>query len=159
MRLALIAAMGENRAIGRRGALPWSIPDEYAHFRRSVAGRPVLFGRTSHAIFGGDLPDSRLLVVSRSVGRLPGAEVFPSVESALDAVRDEDGTVFSAGGASIYRATLPLADEIHLSVVRESPADADAFFPEIDDAAWAVVERLDHGRWEFRRYERRRPPA
>lgn len=155
MRLALIAAMGRNRVIGQAGRLPWAIPDEYAHFLRSVAGHPVLFGRTSWEIFGRDLTDSRSIVVSRTARRLPGAERFGDLDEALAALADEPGTVFCAGGASLYRQTLPRADELHLSVIKAEP-EGDARFPEIDPDDWRVERREDHQAWEFRLHVRAR---
>lgn len=160
MDVILIAAMTRDRVIGADGALPWDLPDEYEHFRASVRGRPVIFGRTSYEIFGRDLPDSPLIVVSRSARALPGAIVVDSVEAAVERGRALGEPVFCAGGASLYRAMLPYATAMHLSFVAGDPP-GDAYFPEFDASDWTVTRRESHAGWEFREYRRRSgaPPA
>lgn len=152
--MILISAMGAaNRVIGNAGALPWNIPDEYRQFLDFVRGNVVLLGRTSYEIFGPDLIDSKLVVVSRSVTSLPDARVCADVPTAVDTARGLGGTVFSAGGASIYRQTLPLADSMYLSLVKGDFA-GDAFFPDFDESEWEIVRTDDHPAFEFRVYSR-----
>ncbi len=153
--LILIAAMTRRRVIGRENALPWKIPAEYEHFLEQVRGHPVILGRTSYEIFGPDLRDSRLVVVSRSRIELPDAEACTTIERALEIARRHGGRVFCAGGASIYRQTLPLADALYLSFIKQDH-DGDTHFPEFDEGEWDVTRREDHPEYEFRVYERRR---
>ena len=70
--LILISAMTRDRVIGRDRALPWSIPEEYEHFLSHVRGNTVLMGRTSYEIFGPDLQDTRMIVVSRALAFFGG---------------------------------------------------------------------------------------
>lgn len=156
-KLILISAMTRDRVIGRRGALPWDIPAEYEHFLRSVRGNTVLIGRKSYEIFGPDLADSRLIVVSRTRASLPDAEVCGDVATAVERARSRGRTVFVAGGAAIYRETLPLADEMHLSIVK-GDHEGDALFPPWDGADWELTLSEERGAYEFRAY-RRRPGA
>ncbi len=79
-KLILISAMTRSRVIGKDRALPWNIPEEYEHFLGQVRGNTVIMGRTSYEIFGPDLPDSRLVVVSSSVKSLADAEVCSDVD-------------------------------------------------------------------------------
>jgi dihydrofolate reductase len=155
MELILISAMTRERVIGSRDGLPWSIPEEYEHFLGLVRGHPVVLGRKSYEIFGPDLADSPLLVVSSSVKELSGAQVCPDVSQALELAGTLGDRVFSAGGATIYRQTLPLADAMYLSFVK-GRYEGDAFFPEFDESEWRVTRRDDHPEFEFRVYERRR---
>jgi dihydrofolate reductase len=152
--LILISAMTRRRVIGKDGALPWNVPEEYHHFLDTVRGHPIIMGRTSYETFGRDLEDSRMIVVSSTLDRLPGADVCPGIEPAIERAGSYGERVFSGGGASIYRQTLPLARAMHLSFVHEDP-DGDAFFPEWNDEEWRVTTREDRGRYEFRIYERR----
>ena len=153
--MILISAMTSDRIIGFRDGLPWSIPEEYAQFLSHVRGQAVIFGRKSYEIFGCDLPDSELFVVSRSASELRGARVCPGVEQEVAAARETGKTVFSAGGASIYRLTLPMADSMYLSIVK-GDYEGDTQFPEFDEAEWTISRRDDHLAFEFRVYERRR---
>jgi dihydrofolate reductase len=152
--MIVISAMGEtNRVIGRQGGLPWSIPDEYRMFLQFVRGNVVLMGRTSYEIFGPDLTESQLVVVSRSVTSLEGADVCPDVPTAVEQARSYGRTVFSAGGASIYRQTIPLADTLYLSLIK-GDFEGDAFFPELVAEEWRLKRSEDHPEFEFRVYDR-----
>jgi dihydrofolate reductase len=146
--------------IGNADGLPWSIPAEYRQFLAHVRGQAVIFGRKSFEIFGGDLPDSELFVVSRSAGALAGAParatVCATVDEAAERARATGLRVFSAGGASIYRLTLPMADAMYLSIVK-GDYSGDTRFPEFDESDWTITRRDDHPEFEFRVYERRRP--
>ena len=154
--LILIAAMTRDRVIGKSRSLPWDIPDEYEHFLSQVRGNSVLIGRTSYEIFGSDLPDSRMIVVSRSLQSLPDAEVCADIGSAVERARSFGKPVFSAGGGAIYRQTMPLADAMYLSFVKQDH-EGDTFFPAWSDAEWEVGLSEDRGSYEFRIYRRRRP--
>lgn len=44
-RIIGIMAVASNGVIGRNGDLPWNIPEEMEHFRRTTKGRPLLMGR------------------------------------------------------------------------------------------------------------------
>ena len=145
--------MTRDRVIGKGDGMPWSIPEEYQQFLDHVRGQAVVFGRKSFEIFGPDLPDSPLFVVSRSAAALPGAGVFQSVEAASAAARATGKTVFCAGGAALYALTLPMASALYLSIIK-GDYEGDAFFPEFDEAEWRITRRDDHPQFEFRIYER-----
>ena len=145
--------MTRARVIGKERALPWRIPEEYEQFLGHVRGNTVIMGRTSYEIFGPDLPDSRLIVVSSSVTSLADAEICSDVESAVEQARSHGKPVFSAGGATIYRQTLPLADAMYLSFIKKD-YEGDTYFPAWSDAEWEITRTADHARYEFRVYER-----
>ncbi len=151
--MIIIAAMSRDRIIGSGAGMPWSVPEEYARFLGFVRGQSVIMGRRSFEIFGGDLSESHVLVASRSASELPGAEVVPSLEEAVRRAESLGTEVFSAGGASIYRRTLPLADAMYLSFIK-GDVQGDVTFPDIDEAAWQVERREDHPRFEFVVYRR-----
>lgn len=158
MELSLVSALSPRRVIGAGDALPWSIPEEYRHFLDLVRGHPLFMGRKSEEIFGTDLPESPRWVVSRSAGDFPGARHAPSVEAAVRAVLADARArglelAFCAGGGSIYRAALPLANRMDLSFVEVDP-DGDTFFPEWDDDDWTVEEESDRGSFVYRRFRR-----
>jgi dihydrofolate reductase len=156
--LILISAMTRERVIGREKALPWHIPDEYASFLGRVRGHPIVMGRTSYEIFGADLKGkSPIVVVSRSLASdaLPGADVCPDTAQAVSLAETYGERVFSAGGGSIYRQTLPLADALYLSFIKKDYA-GDTYFPEFDEREWTVESTEDHPEYEFRIYSRRR---
>jgi dihydrofolate reductase len=143
-RLALVAAMDRNRAIGRDNALPWHLPEDLKRFKRLTLGHPVLMGRITAQAIGRALPGRRNLVLSRRGGApFPAQEAFASLDAALRAAAGES-TVFVIGGAEVYRQCLPLAHALHLTEVDAEVAGADTWFPACDPAQWRELASEAH---------------
>jgi dihydrofolate reductase len=152
--MIIVGAMAENRVIGSGDGMPWDVPEEYAHFQRLIDGKPIIIGRRSYEIFRDSLTSAHNIVVSRSPTRQAGAIVVPSVADAMRAAAAFDLTYFSAGGATIYAQTIPLADTMYLSYIKGTFA-GDTYFPSFDANEWDVERREDHARFEFVVYKRR----
>lgn len=143
MTIALIAAMGRNRVIGRGGALPWRLPADLRHFRRLTTGKPVLMGRKTFESIGRPLPERTNIVITRRFGyHAEGCVVFSDLEAAFEAFRNSP-ELMVIGGGSIYGQALPRASRIYLTVIN-ADFDGDAFFPQIDMSSWRETARSDH---------------
>ena len=151
--MIIIGAMAENRVIGSGDGMPWDVPEEYAHFQRLVDGQTIIIGRRSYEIFRDSLTSAHNVVISRTAAPLPGAVVVPSVEDAMRTAERFGPIYFSAGGATIYTQTIPLADTMYLSYIKGTFA-GDAYFPPFDANEWKVERREDHSRFEFVVYRR-----
>jgi dihydrofolate reductase len=150
-RIALIAAMGRNREIGVDNRLPWHISEDLRRFRRLTTGHVLILGRkTFESIGSRPLIGRTLVVVSRrEIVTQKGVAWAGSIDEALAlATRISEaggcGELFVAGGAEIYRQTLPVADRLHLTIIEED-FPGDAYFPDYDPEEWTLVEREDHG--------------
>jgi dihydrofolate reductase len=157
--MIIIGAMATNRVIGSGDGMPWDVPEEYAHFQRLIEGHTLIIGRRSYEIFGDSLTSAHNIVVSRSGGDgivSRRVSVARTIEDALRMAESFGGTLFSAGGASIYAQTLPLADTMYLSYIK-GRFTGDAYFPEFSDQEWVVEAREDHPRFEFVVYRRTNP--
>lgn len=146
MKVSIIAAMAQNRVIGRGDRLPWHIPQDFKWFRTHTEGRSVIMGRKTYESIGRTLPGRRNLVLSTRPGfSVPGAENHASLEAALEscAARGEK-EVFIIGGEKLYRESLPHSDRIYLTVIH-SDFEGDAFFPEIPEGEFNTVFREHHG--------------
>jgi dihydrofolate reductase len=158
--VALIAAVAENGVIGRGGGLPWHLPDDLRWFKQLTMGHPVVIGRRTFDTLGRPLPGRRWIVLSRNPAFHPdGVETAPDLRSALAAAGH--GDVFVAGGADVYRAALPLADRLYLTVVH-ARVEGDTRFPEVDFDDWTLMEERHHPAdarhrhaFTFRTYARR----
>ena len=158
--ISLIAAVAQNRAIGLDNKLLYWLPNDLKRFKSLTTGHTIVMGRrTFESLPKGALPNRRNIVLSRSRVQFPGAEVFPTLQAALVACRPDE-EVFVIGGASVYRQALPLADRLCLTEIDDTPADADAFFPDYSD--WQKVWEEQHDtderhafRYRFVDYERR----
>jgi len=140
-KIALVAAMDKNRAIGRAGALPWYLPDDLKRFRALTLGKTVLMGRKTYQSIGRPLPKRRNVVLTKdpSFGA-EGIEVVHSLDDAL--LLDEE--IMVIGGGEVYALFLPLATHLHLTLVDTTIPDADTFFPEWNPAQWRETHREFH---------------
>ena len=145
MKLSVLAAMGENRVIGRKGLLPWRLPDEMRRVKALTMGHCLLMGRKTWDSIGRPLPGRTSIVITRSQSfEAPGAIVVGDFDAAVAAAREQgDDEAFVFGGAAIYALALPRADRLYLTRVDASP-DGDAHFPEFDEAEWELVSREEH---------------
>ena len=152
--LSIIACISQtNRAIGYQNRLLYHIKSDLTRFRELTTGHTIIMGRkTYESLPNGALPHRRNIVVSRSLKKLEGCEVYPNLEAALKAAEGEFGETFIIGGESIYRQSLPAARKLYLTVVDDTeinnnaaannaPQQADAFFPEINPEEWELIEK------------------
>jgi len=143
MKISLIVAMAENRVIGRRGKLPWRIPEDMKHFRKLTMGKPIIMGRKTFEAIGAALPGRTNIVITRGPGiDHPNLIVAASVHGALSLAENYGDEVMIIGGGEIYAAALPLADRIYLTEVHEN-IEGDASFPPLDRSLWAGSGRQD----------------
>ena len=139
MRMELIVARGKNGVIGLKGKMPWHLPEDLKHFKETTMGCPVLMGRKTWESLGRPLPGRKNVVITRQADYVAeGACVVPTIEAALEAVKDEP-VAFIMGGAQIYQQTLPLVKVAHVTVIN-ADYDADAYFKPFDDEHWLLDE-------------------
>jgi len=160
--VSVIVALDEAGTIGRDGGLPWHLPDDLRRFKALTMGHVLLMGRRTCESIGRALPGRRSLVLSRTPGyRAPaGVEVVPDLDTALARAAGAE-RLFVIGGAAVFRAALPLADELLVTQVHAA-VPGDVRFPEVDWEAWSLVEDDFHAAdarhpipFSFRRFVRR----
>jgi dihydrofolate reductase len=144
--VTLVAAVAHGGVIGRDGTVPWHVPEDMAFFRELTMGHPVVMGRRTWDSLPDrfrPLPGRRNIVVTRNAAwKAAGAERAGSLEEALR-LAGTDEQVFVIGGAEIYRAALPHADELVLTEL-ELVVAGDAFFPEWPRDGFVEVAREAH---------------
>ena len=144
--ITIIAAIAENNAIGLNGKLLYWLPADLKRFKALTTGHTVLMGRkTFESLPKGALPNRRNIVLTRQQGvTFPGTEVYPSLADAL-AHCTPDEKVYIIGGAQIYAQALELADELEITLVHDTPAQADTYFPDYNsEGRWKLISREDY---------------
>ena len=140
--LSIIVATDSAQGIGINNTLPWHLPEDLAHFKRTTSGHPIIMGRKTFDSIGRPLPNRRNIVISRnSAWQHEGVESVGSLEQAAALVAGSDA--FIIGGAQIYAQSLPLANRLIVTEIAKS-FDCDAFFPAIDPLLWREVSREKH---------------
>lgn len=160
-RINLIAAMSENRVIGRDGDLPWRLPADLQHFKKMTTGHAVLMGRKTFDSMGKPLPNRRNIVLTRDAHWThPGVEVIHDPASAVAAADDAD-ELFIIGGEQIYKLFLPFADRLYLTLVH-AHVEGDTHFPQVDQSVWQLTDETqrpidDRNEYAmtFQRYDRK----
>jgi len=160
--VTVIVALDEAGTIGRDGGLPWHLPDDLRRFKTTTMGHVLVMGRKTCESIGRALPGRRSMVLSRDPAFHPpdGVERVPDFATALARAAGAD-RMFVVGGAEVFRAALPAADELLVTQVHATVA-GDVRFPEVEWDAWALVEDEFHPAdarhavaFSFRRFVRR----
>ncbi len=151
MRISLIVAASTNSVIGRRGELPWRLPDDLRRFKRLTTGKPLVMGRLTWDSIGRPLPGRQNIVISRNPElAAPGCDIAASPDEAIDLANDAP-EIMVIGGERIYRDFLPRASRIYLTEVAAN-IDGDASFPELADREWRETARESHAADEQHAY-------
>ena len=138
--VAAIVAMDDDRLIGNNGALPWHLPEDVKHFKALTSGHIVVMGRKTWESIPSKfrpLPGRTNIVISRNPAALSvpvGVLLASSPEGAIEMASElaQPGQkIWIIGGAEIYRSTLPLCTELHLTVV-SGKHEGDAWLAEFE---------------------------
>ena len=144
-RIGLIYARARNGVIGRDGAMPWHLPEDLAHFKRTTLSHPVVMGRKTWDSLPArfrPLPGRANIVVTRQADwHENGAKPASSLHEALQICENAD-QVWIIGGAQIYAQALPLADEVVVTEI-DADFDGDAFAPTLGPE-WREAARERH---------------
>jgi len=164
VRVSVLAAVARGGVIGRDRTIPWRLPEDVARFKALTTGHSVVMGRRTWDSLPDrfrPLPGRRNVVVTRRPDwSAEGAERAGSLEEALG-VLEGAPRVHVIGGAEVYAAALPLADELVLTEIDLEVA-GDTFFPDWDRGAFEETSREprvseDGTPFVFVTYERTRP--
>ena len=160
--ITIVAAMAENRVIGRDGGMPWHLPADLARFRALTMGKPIIMGRLTYVSLGRVLDGRYNIVLSRQRGfQTPDFHVREltmvhsfkeAFEKAHEVASNKVTEIAIVGGASVYEQALPLADRIHLTVVHAS-IEGDVQFPVLEPGAWREISRSERGADERNGYD------
>ena len=143
-KLALIAAIAKNNAIGFENRLIYWLPNDLKRFKELTTGHTIIMGsNTFRSLPKGALPNRRNIVLSRKESEFPGCETFSSLEEALANCNDSE-LVYIIGGEMLYKTALPHADILCLTEIDDTPENADAFFPEFARNEWEIIEQEEH---------------
>jgi dihydrofolate reductase len=156
MIVSMIAAMAENRVIGKNNDLPWKLPDDMKYFMETTKGHHCIMGRKNYDSIPEKfrpLADRTNIVVTRQQNfSAPGCTVVNSLESALEiAAENNEPETFVIGGADIYRLGLPYANRLYLTEIK-APVAGDIFFPVFDKKEWKEISRVPHDADERHKY-------
>lgn len=143
MIISIIAAVADNMIIGNNNSLPWNLPADLEYFKKNTLGKSVIMGAKTFESIGKVLPNRKNIILSFDKDyKAEGCVTVTSIEEALKEV-GENEEVMIAGGASIYKQFLPLANKLYLTFIHHD-FEGDTYFPEFDINQWKEAKRIDN---------------
>lgn len=143
MNLTIIAAISENRVIGRNNDLAWHLPDDLKRFKELTKGHHVIMGRKTFESVGRPLPGrTNIVVTTQKDYKAPGCIIVHTLKEAIQKA-ENDSQPYVIGGGKIYEQALPIADTLELTHIH-AHVDGDTYFPEVDTSKWQIVAKESH---------------
>ena len=135
--IKMIAAVGKNLELGKKGNLIWHLPNDLKFFKLQTGKSPVAMGSVTFNSLPRLLPKRHHIIISYDDNfnkDVSDCTVVYNKEDFLKIIEEigNEEDVFIIGGASIYKMCIDLAEEIYLTEVEEEDADADVYFPKFD---------------------------
>ena len=149
MKISLIAAISENKVIGRDNDLPWHIPEDLKRFKEITKGHPVIMGRKTYESIGRLLPNRTNIIITRDkTYQVEGAVIVNSLEDAIqEGKKVDDREIFIIGGGQIFEQAIEVADKLYLTIVHDT-IDGDVYFPDYSQFK-NVVSTIDSSNATF----------
>ncbi len=140
---SIIVAIAKNYAIGLNNRLLWHIPNDLKRFKQITRGHTVIMGRNTYlSLPVKPLPERRNIVITDIIGeKFEGCLSASSIDEAIELANSDDEN-FIIGGASIYKAFLPITNKLYITLINKD-FDGDAFFPVINFNEWQIIEKID----------------
>jgi len=132
MKISIIAAVDENRGIGKQGKMPWDIPEDLERFKQLTSGHPVIMGRKTFDSLGKPLTNrTNIIITQNSNTKIKKCFVANSLEESIKIAKEQPGSdeIFIIGGGQIYKQAIAVANKLYLTMVK-GVFDVDTVFPD-----------------------------
>lgn len=139
MVISHLVAVSNNNVIGKDNDLPWKLKRDLQHFKNYTTGKTIVMGRKTYESIGRPLPNRRNIIISSTIRSIDGAEVFSSLEAALEALKHEDEIIIT-GGSYLFNDTTDIVNKLVITFVDTFIEDGDVFYSDIDYKKWNLVE-------------------
>ena len=137
MSFSLIAAVGENNELGKKGGLVFKIPGDLKFFKATTIGHPVFMGLNTWRSLPGKLPGRDHYVLTYNPKDVPeGITPVTDLKAFIKEHQDSDEEMFVIGGGMVYKQMLPYCQKLYLTEVHASDSEADTFFPDFDKSKY-----------------------
>ncbi|WP_416731755.1 dihydrofolate reductase [Fictibacillus sp. JL2B1089] len=141
MNFSMIAAMDENRVIGKDNDLPWRLPRDWQYVQKITMGKTIVLGRKNFESIGKALPGRKNVVLTRKRDYSPeNCLIVHSIDEVLQTCRGDE-EVFIFGGEEIYMQFMPMTTKLYLTKIHHA-FEGDTYFPEINERDWKEISRV-----------------
>jgi dihydrofolate reductase len=151
--ISIIAAVAENKALGKNNKLLWHIPEDLKRFKEITMGHPIIMGRKTFESIGSALPGRTNIIITRNRDyQAENCLVRSSFNRAVALAKSKDGQeIFIGGGESVYKQAINRADKLYLTLVKGN-FKADVYFPKYSQFQCLVYESewLASGKYAYK---------
>ena len=159
--IRLIAAIDSQRGIATESGIPWKLPGDTAYFREKTVHGLIVMGRATYDEFAAPLHGGENYVLSTSTTPFrTGFQAIADLQQLRAAHPDED--IWVIGGATVYRETIAVAEELLLTQVLKN-FHCTKFFPPYESAFELASRSVDHHEagltYRFETWQSRKPDA
>ena len=154
--ISIIVAMDDNRLIGKKDSsngMPWDNKEDLKHFKDTTMHQTILMGYTTYQAIGRPLPHRHTIVVSFEPFEDERVEVRTSLEEVIQEYKEKGEDLYISGGASIYKQSLPLADQLLISRIPGTHI-GETYFPDFDEYGFELVETKPFETFQLQTYRR-----
>lgn len=140
--LSIIVATANNNVIGKENKLIWHLPNDLKYFKTLTTGKTIIMGRKTFESLPMILPNRKHVVLTRDKNYKVDDErvkIIYSVEE-LNTFKNDNEEHFIIGGAEIYNLLMPISEKLYITKIDET-FEGDAFFPQISEKEWTVVDK------------------
>ena len=141
---SIIAAIGKNRELGKKGELIFHIKDDMKFFRETTSGHKIVMGHKTWDSLPHKLPNRENIVISRQDFDGPDLIVH-DLDNFIAKNQDTLEEIFIIGGGTIYEKFLPFATNLYLTEIDASDPAADTYFPDFNRANY-TCELIQKGK-------------
>ena len=154
--ISIIVAMDDNQLIGKKessNGMPWNNSEDLKHFKATTINKTILMGYTTYMAIGRPLPNRKTIVVSFEPFDDERVEVRTSLTDVIQEYKDKNEDLFISGGASIYKQSLPLAEQLLISRIPEEHV-GETYFPDFDEYGFELQETIPYETFNLQVYRR-----
>lgn len=131
--LTSICAVSLDGVIGINDTIPWGIPEDFKHFRKTTINHKLIIGKTTYFTLPDKAFESREYYVLNGGKNIDNprnnVKQFESMENLFADLENCNGEIFVAGGESIYNLLLPFCNKAIVTYVSKFYPDGNRFFP------------------------------
>lgn len=154
--ISIIVAMDDNQLIGKKessNGMPWNNKEDLKHFKETTINKTILMGYTTYMAIGRPLPNRKTIVVCFEHFDDDRIEVRTSLEEVIQEYKDSGEDLFISGGASIYKQSLPLADQLLISRI-PGVHQGETYFPDFNEYGFELKETIPYETFDLQVYQR-----
>lgn len=154
--ISIIVATDEDLLIGQkasRNGMPWNVPEDLKHFKETTVGKTILMGVTTYQAIGRPLPHRKTIVVSLDRFEDERVEVRGDLKEVIEEYKAKGEDLFISGGASIYRQSLPFADQLLISRI-PGKHTGETYFPDFTEYGYKLVDEKPFETFTLQTYRR-----